>query len=169
MSFSNSALEFMAAVRVSLSPSDDDAVVQNGGETNDSDSSSSGSSSWSSTSSGSDSDDGDGNENTPRHQGNGMVPSVPVIPTVGKGKGKVTDKVGLRFGKGMLSIAVWSAPDKVMAVPVPFTPQLPASRIGGKGKGYAENQACDKGKGKVEFVEGLAQDPVVSSPCTSKK
>ena len=31
LSFSNSALEFMATVRVSLSPSDDDVVVQNGG------------------------------------------------------------------------------------------------------------------------------------------
>ena len=101
----------MATVLVSLSPSDDDVVVQNGGNTRDSDSSSSGSSSWSPSSSGSDSDDGDANENTPRHQGNGVVPSVPVIPSVGKGKGKVTDKVGLSFGKGMLSVAAWSAPD----------------------------------------------------------
>ena len=60
-SFSNSALEFMATVLVSLSPSDDDVVVQNGGDTSDSDSSSSGSNSWSPSSSGSDSDDGDGN------------------------------------------------------------------------------------------------------------
>ena len=81
---------------------------------------------------------------------------------------KSKGKVGLSFGKGMLSVAARSSPDRVMAVPVPFTPQLPASRIGGKGKGYAENQACDKGKAKVEFVEGLAQDTVVSSPCTPK-
>ena len=49
----------MATVRVLLSPSDDDVVVQTGGDTSDSDSSSSGSSSWSPSSSGSDSDDGD--------------------------------------------------------------------------------------------------------------
>ena len=56
--FSNSALEFMATVLVSLSPSDDDVVVQNGHDTSGSDSSSSGSSSWCPSSSGSDSDDG---------------------------------------------------------------------------------------------------------------
>ena len=78
----------------------------------------------------------------------------------------MADKVGLRWGKGMLSVAAGSAPDRVMAVP--FTPQLPASPIGRKGKGYAENQACDKGKGKLEFVEGSAQDTVVASPCAPR-
>ena len=55
-----------------------------------------------------------------------------------------------------------------MAVPVPFTPPRPGSRIGGKGKGHVEKQACDKVEGKAAFVEGLAQDTGVSSPCTHK-
>ena len=63
-----SALEVvMATVRVSLSPSYDDVVVQTGGDTSDSDSSSSGSRSWSPSSSGSDSE----NQN---------IPSLSLIP-----------------------------------------------------------------------------------------
>ena len=63
--FSYSALDFMANVLVSLSPSDDDVVVQNGDDTSGGDSSSSGSSFWSLSSIGLDSDVGDGTENTP--------------------------------------------------------------------------------------------------------
>ena len=54
----------MATVLVSLSPSDDDVVVQNCANTSGSDSSSSGPSSWSLSSIGLDLDVGDGNENT---------------------------------------------------------------------------------------------------------
>ena len=129
---------------------DDDALVQSGGDSDSSsDSSSSGSSSWCPSSTGSDSDDLDA----------ALVPAVGPLPAwlpsvsdvevskrahyalhylqqacadkekkIQKGKGKV----GLRFGKGMLSVAARSSPDRVMAVPVPFTPRLPASRIGGR-------------------------------------
>ena len=54
----------MATVRVSLSPSDDDVVLQNGDDTSGSGSSSSVPSSWSLSTIGFDSDVGDGHEST---------------------------------------------------------------------------------------------------------
>ena len=138
----------MATFLVSLSETDDDVLVQSGGDSDSSsDSSSSGSSSWRPSSTGSDSDDLDA----------ALVPAVGPLPAwlpsvseveVSKrahyalnylqqacadeekknqtGKGKV----GLRFGKGMLSVAARSLPDTVMAVPAPFTPPLNRLQLG---------------------------------------